>query len=155
MIPSAPKQPNDMIDLLFESVQKVKERYDGNGMLQVTMEPDNKLLNYRTLLIPNPNFGGCILEVEHWISLMKDAKNNMCSEMADVIYQQGMDLVEDYLYAFASKSSETVRDKDNTMQSLLHLVQRNHMEKTVRIEDKAKDGISKAMGLSRDEPVQY
>ena len=150
MIPNAPKQPNDLIDLIFESVQRIKERTDENGNPTLSLEADNKSLFLRTLLIPNPNFGGCVLEVEKWEGLMNSAKDNMCSEVASVIYQQGMAIAEGYYYAFASKSSETVRDKNNTMSSLSHLVQRNHMEKTVTLKEEAKKSALAFMGVGGD-----
>lgn len=154
MLPPSPRQPNDVIDVIFESVQRPVERIDENGQMRVEMEADNKSLFYRTLLIPNPNFGGCILEVEKWVALMEDAVNNMCKEVAVVIKKQGMDIMNAYLYAYASKSSETVRDKDNVTSSLTHLLQRNHVEKTVRIDDKTKGGFGAAMGLGRDDQEQ-
>jgi hypothetical protein len=150
MLPPTPRQPNDAIDVIFESVQRPVERIDENGQMRVEMEADNKSLFYRMLMIPNQNFGGCILEIEKFIAHMNDAVNNMCFEVSEVIKKQGLELMNAYLYAFASKSSETVRDKDNVTSSLTHVLQRNHVEKTVRIDDKTKGGFGSAMGLGND-----
>ena len=151
MIPNSPKQPSDVIDLLFEAVQEIKEKKDENGQMQNVVEADNESLYWRTLLINNPNFGGCTLEVKKWENLMRTAKDNMCSEVAAVIFEQGMAISKGYRYAFAAKSSETIRDKHNSQSSLTHLLQRNHMEKTVTIDEKVKGGIAQSIGLRKDE----
>ena len=155
MLPPSPRQPNDAIDVLFEAVQRPVERRDENGQMKVEYEADNKSLLYRTFLISNPYFGVCILEVEKFIALMEDAVNNMCIEVSTVIKKQGMDIVNAYLYSYAGKSSERVRDKENVISSLLDMLQRNHVEKTVRIDDKTKGGFGAAMGLGgRDDQDQ-
>jgi hypothetical protein len=155
LIPPAQKQPQDVIDLLFESVQQINEIKDQKtGEIKRVLEPDNESLFWRTLLINSPNFGGAALEVRKWQTLMKSAYDNMCSEVADVIFKDGMQRALDYKYGFAAKSSETIRDSHNSQSSLTHLLQRNHMEKTVTIEDKVKSGLGAAIGLGRDDQQQ-
>jgi hypothetical protein len=151
VIPHAPKQPNDVIDLLFEAVQEIHQKPDANGLLQDVIEPDNESLYWRTLLINNPNFGGCVLEIKKWENLMRTAKDNMCTEVASVLFDQGMAIAKGYKYAFAGKSSETIRDKHNSQASLTHILQRNHIEKTVTVDEKIKGGMAKALGLSKDD----
>jgi hypothetical protein len=151
VIPHSPKQPSDVIDLLFEAVQEIHQKKDENGQMKNVIEPDNESLYWRTLLINNPNFGGCVLEIKKWENLMRTAKDNMCSEVAEVIYKQGMDIAKGYKYAFAGKSSETIRDKHNSQSSLTHLLQRNHMEKTVTLDEKVKGGLAKSLGLAKDD----
>ena len=151
MIPNSPKQPSDVIDLLFEAVQEIKEKKDENGQMQSVVEADNESLYWRTLLINNPNFGGCVLEIKKWENLMHTAKDNMCVEVANIIFSQGMAIAKGYKYAFAAKSSETIRDKHNSQSSLTHLLQRNHMEKTVTIDEKVKKGFANSLGLSKDD----
>lgn len=151
MIPHAPKQPSDVIDLLFEAVQEIKQKKDENGQMVNVIEPDNESLYWRTLLINNPNFGGCVLEIKKWENLMRTAKDNMCSEVAAVIFEQGMAIAKGYKYAFAGKSSETIRDKSNTQASLTHLLQRQHIEKSITIDEKVKKGLGNALGLSKDD----
>jgi hypothetical protein len=155
VIPNAPRQPNDVIDLLCESVQQVKERYDENGNMQLILEPDNESLYWRTMLINNPNFGGCVLEVKNWQGIADSAEDNMCVEPARILKRQMLAISDGYKYAFASKSSETIRDRNNSQSSLTHILQRNHMEKTVTIEDKMKKGLGESIGLGgRDDQQQ-
>ena len=155
MIPQAGKQPNDVIDLLFESVQQIRERFDENGIPQASLEPDNESLYWRTLLINNPAFGATVLEVKNFQNLAETATDNMCSEPASVLKKQMLAIVEGYRYAFASKSSETIRDSHNSQSSLTHILQRNHMEKTVTLEDKLKKGGLSALRLGgRDDDNQ-
>lgn len=151
MIPHSPKQPSDVIDLLFEAVQEIKQKKDENGQMVNVIEPDNESLYWRTLLINNPNFGGCVLEIKKWENLMRTAKDNMCSEVAAIIFEQGMAIAKGYKYAFAGKSSETIRDKTNSQASLTHLLQRQHIEKSITIDEKVKKGLGSALGLSKDD----
>lgn len=155
MIPQAPKQPNDVIDLLIESVQRIQEIEDEHGHTKRVLEPDNESLYWRTLLINNPNFGGCVLEVKNWQSLAEEAFDNMCAEPALILRKQMLDKANGYKHAFASKSSETIRDKHNSQSSLTHILQRNHMEKTVTLENKVKKGGLQALGIGgRDDDQQ-
>lgn len=151
VIPHSPKQPSDVIDLLFEAVQEIHEGKDENGQLKNVIEPDNESLFWRTLLINNPNFGGCVLAIKKWENTMRTAKDNMCSEVAQVIYDQGMAWSKGFKYAFAGKSSETIRDSKNSQASLTHLLQRQHIEKTVTLDEKVKGGIAKSLGLAKDD----
>jgi hypothetical protein len=154
VIPHAPKQPSDLIDLLFEAVQEINQAPDENGQMQNVIEPDNESLYWRTLLINNPNFGGCVLEIKKWENLMRTAKDNMCEEVAAVLLRQGMAIAKGYKYAFAGKSSETLRDKHNAQSSLTHILQRNHVEKTVTVDEKVKGGLAKSLGLAKDDDYE-
>lgn len=147
MLPHGPDKVEDFVSVLIESVQKNSPTLDENKQVVLRKAADNKSLLLRTFLINSPHFGAAVLECEKWESLMRTAKDNMSEEVADVIYEQGMAYYESYMYSFASKSSETIRDSDNSQSSLTHLLLRDHMEKTVTIKDKAAKGLGQAIGL--------
>ena len=147
MLQQPPMKQNDFVDVLIESVHKYYDRLDENGQPTRILEPDNESLFWRTLLINHNGFGGAVLELKKWAGLMESAYDNMCPEVAQQLHDQGMRIYEGYKYAFASKSSETIRDRDNSQSSLTHLLLRDHMEKTVTLKDNMKKGGLQALGI--------
>lgn len=143
MLQQSPTKANDAIDLLIESVQQVTERIDENGQKQITIEPDNESLWMKTQLVNSP-FAGFILKLRFLRDLADAAKYNMCEARAKVIQSQILDIYKSYKYSIDAKSSETLRDKNNSQSSLFHIVTQNKMERAVTL----KGEMSKSLGAS-------
>ena len=133
MLQQPPNKPNDVIDLLIESVQQVVERADENGVMQRVIEPDNESLYFKTQLINSAAFASCVLKLRWLKNLGTEAYYNMCFERAQVIEKQLDNWYKGYKYSFDAKSSETLRDKHNTQSSLIHIMNRNHMERSITL----------------------
>ena len=147
MLQQGPPKANDAADLLIESIHGVVERFDENGQIVRTIEPDDESLFWRLLEINSPNFGGSVYEIKKFERQLRSTFDGLPYEMAEMIQNQGLMIIKGYKYAFASKSSETIRDKLTAQSSLMHQFLRDHAEKTVTIKDEAKKGLGQSLGL--------
>ena len=147
MLQQGPPKANDAADLLIESIHRVVEIIDENGQMRRSIEPDDESLFWRLLEINNPNFGGAVYEIKKFERQLYSAADGLPFEMAMMIQDQGNKIAMAYRYAFASKSSETIRDKLTAQSSLMHQLLRDHAEKTVTIKDDAKKGLGQSLGL--------
>lgn len=144
MMPDTEKNNSDFIDLLTTAVSKQK-KYQDNGIERTELEINTKELGYKLQMVSSNTYARFVFMKERLESLAIDVYNYMEPEKADVISGQVMRLVDAYGYSTDAKSSETLRDKHNSVSSLLHILNSKSTERKVTISEDVKKGGFAAM----------
>jgi GTP-binding protein EngB required for normal cell division len=119
----------------FETVKDIH----GNESKQLALNP--KKVWYKTHIVNYPGFGRYVLFREMLEDLASQAFYHMSRERAVVLANQIMDICESYDYSIDAKSSEILRDKNNTQSNLIDKINRNKIERQYTIKDEMKKGI--------------
>ena len=137
-IPETEKQHSDLIDLLTDACQTIElvETEDGHSTKQLVLNP--KKIWYKTQIVNSNTFARFVLELENFANLAKDAYNNMSASRARVLAEQIMMRVESYNFSIDAKSSESIRDKNNTSSTLIDKINRNKIEKQYTLKEDMK-----------------
>lgn len=130
MLQQGPPKPQDAVDMIMQSVERLVNGIDENGQKTQTMVPNNWSLWWKTQMAASPVFARFAYKLNKMITKANTLHHSMCVARANVIKEQIMGFVEAYMYSIDSMSSITVRDKDNSQSNLNHLLLRQHMEVT-------------------------
>jgi hypothetical protein len=141
-MPETNKSVQDMVDIIYEAAQDVEEYVDENtGEVKKRLQLDPEKLYWKSHLINSDKFGRFVLKLKQFQRLAEDAKNNMCLPRAVNLSENMIKVVKGYKYSIDAKSSETLRDKNNTQGTMLHLVGKNKIEKQYSFKDGAKKSL--------------
>ena len=146
MIPETEKNHNDFIDMLIDGCRKPVKIINENGDEVVELQLNTKKLDYKTQLVSAQNFSRFVLELENFLNLGLDCYNFMHHNRAKVISEQILRYGDSFGYSIDAKSSETLRDKNNSQSSLTHILTRNKSEKVVSLKEEGKRSIWEAIG---------
>jgi len=126
MIVGTEKAHQDVIDLLVDACQTVDivQSPDGTYSKQLILDPEKAW--WKTQLVNSPTFGMFAKVLRNLEGMAEDAKNNMSAPRAQVLAEQLLRYCLDYRYSIDAKSSETLRDKNNTQPSLIDKMQRSN-----------------------------
>lgn len=141
MIQESDKPTNDIVDMIIEgcqSVESVKQR-DGTELKTLTLNPKKVWL--KTNIVNSPNYGRYTLFREMLENKAGQCFYHMSQERASIMARQIVDLCDSYDYSIDAKSSEILRDKNNTQSNLIDKINRNKIERQYTIKDAAKQGI--------------
>ena len=141
MIPETEKSHSDYIDMLIDGCRKPVKVTDEQGNEQIELQLNTKKLDYKTQLVSAQNFSRFVLELENFANMSIDCPNFMPNKRAKVMGDQILRLVEAFGYSIDAKSSETLRDKNNSQSSLTHILTRNKSEKVVSLKEDAKKSL--------------
>lgn len=141
MIQESDKPTNDIVDMIIEgcqSIETVKNR-DGTESKQLALNP--KKVWYKTHIVNSPTFGRYVLYREMLEDKASQTFFHMSQERAHVMANQIIDLCESYDYSIDAKSSECLRDSNNTQSTLIDKINRNKIERQYTVKDEVKRGI--------------
>lgn len=131
--------------MIIEGCQSIETVKHENGTESRELRINPKKIWYKTHIINAPTFGRYVLHRE-----MLEDKGGQCffhmsQSRAQVMSMQVMDICESYDYSIDAKSSECLRDKNNTQSTLIDKINRNKIEKQYTIKDELKGGIIDGM----------
>lgn len=109
---------------------------DGHVERQLVSDP--KKVWYKTQIVNSPTFGNMAFELETLESKRLQCYNHMSQPRAAVMDQQLEGIILSFQYSIDAKSSESLRDKNNTQSTLIDKVNRNKIEKAYTIKGEAK-----------------
>ena len=141
MLPDADKDYSDFLSFMADACKKESKILQKDGTILTEFKVDWKKPYYKLQLINSPNYSRFVYEVERLEGMAIDAFNRMPIERAKIIYEQIMNLVDSYRYSMDAKSSEILRNKDNTQSSLTHLLTRIRIERNYNSMEEQKKGI--------------
>lgn len=126
MIVGTEKAHQDVIDLLVDACQTIDviQNPDGTYSKQLILDPEKAW--WKTQLVNSPTFGMFAKVLRNLEGMAEDAKNHMSAPRAQVLAEQLIRYCLDYRYSIDAKSSETLRNKDNTQPSLIDKMQRSN-----------------------------
>ena len=154
MMPETEKNNSDFIDMLITASHRNVKVTNAEGREVTELKLDTKKLDYKTQMVNSPFFSRFVFELEEFANLALDVYNFMTYKRAKVISDQIIRHVASYGYSIDAKSSETLRDHNNSQSSLTHIMTRNHMEKSVTFKEELKKGMWESFkGKEKDKEV--
>jgi len=141
MIVGTEKAHQDVIDLLVDACQTVDiiQNPDGSYSKQLILDPEKAW--WKTQLVNSPTFGMFTKVLRNLEGMAEDAKNNMAAPRAQVLAEQLVRYCLDYRYSIDAKSSETLRDKNNTQPCLVDKMQRSNVPHAFNQKDEMKKSL--------------
>lgn len=142
---------NDTVDIVFQSVQKTITIDDDDGNKIRTQVMDDLALWCKTLTVSSNKLGQVIFDAMEFVRNGVNARNNMCAERATQWTEETAEIFESVKKSLDSKSSESVRDHDNSQSTLIDKINRNSVEKIYTMKSNAKQSLwGSIMGKEKD-----
>jgi hypothetical protein len=141
LIPAEDKPTNDIVDMIIEGCQAYEDVRDTHGNVTKELVMKHKKIWYKTHIVNSPTFGRYVLYREMLEDKASQCFHHMSNERAHIMANQIMDLCESYDYSIDAKSSECLRDSNNTQSTLIDKINRNKIEKQYTIKDEVSKGI--------------
>jgi len=132
---------NDTVDIVFQSVQKTKEITNDDGKKEYIQVMDDLALWCKTLSVASNKLSQVIYEMMEFMRIGLSAEKYMSKERAAVWRETTLGIVESIKKSLDSKSSESIRNKDNAQGTLIDKINKNSVEKIYTMKDTAKRGI--------------
>ncbi len=155
LIPETEKQHNDMLDLVVDGSHEIELVKQPDGTYSKQLVLNTKRIWYKTHLVDSPTFGRMAFELEELDRIAERAYNHMVRERADVVKKSINGLYASYRASIDAKSSESLRDKNNTKSTLLDKIGRNKIEKAYTIKgDAGKSILAGLIGRDQEKEEQ-
>jgi len=148
-IPEIAKTHNDLVDIVIESAQKIDEITLPDGTKQKQLVLDPEIIWWKTGIVNSPTYARFAYELKEWERLGVQCFDNMSSDRARQMAHNIIDLGTSYRRSIDAKSSESLRDRENTQSTLIDKINRNKIEKAYTIKGEAKRSIIDGV-LGRD-----
>lgn len=142
---------NDTVDIVLQSVQRSKQVEDDDGKITIVQYMDDLALWCKTLSVASNTLSQTIFELMEFIRNGLNARNNMCKERSLLWEHEAIEIAESVKKALDSKSSESIRNKDNSQGTLIDKINRNSVEKIYTMKDTAKKSLwDSILGKEKD-----
>lgn len=144
-IPESEKTHNDLLDIIIEGSQTIEEVEQPDGKLAKQLVLDPETIWWKTHIVSSPLFAALAYEIKAFQHLAEQSFHFMHKERALVLATQIEEEVKNFRYAIDAKSSESLRDKNNSSSTLIDKINKNKIEKAYTIKGEGKrslmDGI--------------
>jgi len=141
VIPQQNKEHNDLIDIIIEASQNIEEIETEEGKFTKQLILDPERIYWKTHIVNSPTFARFVYELKELEHLAIQCKNHMSWKRAEVIMNQIKNLVSSFKYSIDAKSSESLRDKNNTQSTLIDKINKNKIERAYTISGDTKKSI--------------
>lgn len=141
MIPQSQKEHNDLIDIIIEASQNIEEIESEEGKFSKQLILDPERIYWKTHIVNSPTFARFVYELKELEHLAKQCVNHMSFKRAVVLMNQIINLVSSFKYSIDAKSSESLRDSNNTQSTLIDKINKNKIERAYTIKDDVKKSI--------------
>ena len=133
------------MDFILDGCQRIEEVTTPDGKIEKQLIFDPERAYWKGHLVNSPTFARMVFELKGWEGKALQCYNYMTKERADVMSSQIMDISQWYRYSIDAKSSESLRDKNNTQSTLIDKINRNKIERAYTM--KSEGGKSILSGL--------
>ncbi len=137
-IPESERTHNDLIDIIIEASQTVEEVEEADGKIKKVLQLDPEKVYWKTHIVNSPTFAQFVYQLKEFEHLGIQSFHFMHKNRAMVLAQQIFEKVKNYKYAIDAKSSESLRDMNNTQSTLIDKINRNKIEKAYTVKGDAK-----------------
>lgn len=150
MIPETQKPTNDLIDFMTDACQTIEEieLQDGTTQKQLVLNPHKVWL--KTHNVNSPTFGRYTFIRELLGNLAMQCDDFMCLKRAKVLAKHINEYGDALDFSIDAKSSECLRDKNNTQNTLVDKLGHTKVEKQYTIRGDAKKTFMQGV-FGRDE----
>lgn len=156
MIPESQKENNDLIDLLTTSFQKVVTVDTPDGRKEKQLELDTNRAWWQLHSVAANTLGRFALELEQFARKAEQAKYHMSKERAEDFAMNINGIVAAYRSTVDAKSSESISDKNNAVQTLIDKIKSNKIEKRYVMKDEARKALGESfLGKRAENDNQY
>jgi len=131
---------NDTVDIVFQSVQKTID-IEEDGKIKKIQVMDDLALWAKTLCVASNKLGQLVFEFMEFVRNGMNAEQNMCKERAVLWAEESVEIGESVKKALDSKSSESIKNKDNSQGTLIDKINKNSVEKIYTMKDVAKKSL--------------
>ena len=139
------------MDIVFQSVQKTIEEKNDEGKITKVQIMDELALWCKTLSVASNKLGQLIFEMMEFTRNGLNAHNHMCKERADLWVSDTLAVVESVKKMLDSKSSESLRNNQNSQSTLIDKINKNSVEKIYTMKDTAKKSLwDSILGKEKD-----
>uniref|UniRef100_A0AAT9J7E7 ORF70 n=1 Tax=Nitrosopumilaceae spindle-shaped virus TaxID=3065433 RepID=A0AAT9J7E7_9VIRU len=128
-IPESDKTITDMVDVVLESWKEPQKIETEDGKFRTERVINERRAWWQTHHIGTRSLGELAKELENLRNLFKSAGYHMTAYRADVLQKQGAMLCQVYDYMVDAKSSESLRDENNTNLTLLAMLAKAKTER--------------------------
>ncbi len=152
-IPESEKTHNDLIDIIIEASQTIEEVEQADGKIQKILQLDPEKIYWKTHIVNSPTFAQFVYQLKEFQHLGTQSFHFMHRNRAIVLASQIEEKVKNYKYAIDAKSSESLRDMNNTQSTLIDKINRNKIEKAYTVKGDAKKSFMDGL-LGREGEVE-
>ena len=125
VIPEGMPKYNDLIDIVIESAKIRRELPQIDGTILVQTEVDSEVIWCKTGSVSSNTFSREILELKEWERMATDAYDYMTKERGNQYSRQILAYGQSVRRSIDAKSSESVRDKNNSTSTLIDKINSN------------------------------
>jgi len=140
-MPESEQNVKDFVDAVIESwkVEKLIETEDGHYKTERII--DERRAYWQMHHIGSNVLGRFALERENLGNLFKNSLYHMTAYRADALQKQGMLLCQAYDHSIDAKSSECMRDSNNTNQTLVSMLAKAKTERQFTLKGEMKQSV--------------
>lgn len=154
LIPDAPKQHNDLVDVVIEAAQTLRDVRLPDGTVQQQQVTDSETIWWKTQIVAKPNFGRFAKYLLDFAALADQAEDFMTPARAATIRKQIMAEVNSYKRSVDATSSISRLDKNNTQPTLVDKINSSKVPRYYSLKEESKKGIIEGLfggGKKKDE----
>lgn len=145
LVPDTPKQHNDLVDIIVEAAQYMRQVEQPDGTMISQPDIDSEIVWMKTQIVANPRFGNYIKELKDFQALRTEAENCMSKPRADQIKKQ-IDLeVLAHLRAIDATSSISRLDKNNTQPTLVDKINSSKVPRYYSLKEDTKKSLMEGL----------
>lgn len=153
---SSSDKHNDVIDLVIQAAQKSVDVKLDDGTISREQQMDTDSLWWKTHSISSNHFGQVAFELKEWERMALSVGECMMPERAAQVAHDIMEISQSFRRAIDAKSSESLRDKNNSQSVLIDKVGRNRVEKVYTMKDQVnKSLLSGFLGRDREKDEEF
>ena len=155
-VPDGQDKHNDLVDLIIQSSTKIVNVQNEDGTTYQEQQMDSDSLWWKTHSISSNTFGAVAFELKEWEMMTLQPHENMCTDRANQMSHDILEISQSFRRAIDAKSSESLRDKNNSQSVLIdkvgrNRVGRNRVEKVYTMKDQVnKSLINSFLGRYKD-----
>lgn len=129
LVPEGQPKYNDLIDIIIESAKKEVDvpQIDGTTAKQIII--DSEVIWWKTGSVNSHMFSRFAFELKEFERMATEAFTHMSKDRARIFGHQIIDIGTSYRRSIDAKSSESLRDANNSQSTLIDKVNRNKIEK--------------------------
>ena len=129
MIPEGQPKYNDLIDIIIQAAKKTVdvEQLDGSKAKETII--DEEIVWWKTGSVNSNTFSRFAFELKEFERMSIEAFTRMSPDRARIFAHQVINIGTSYRRSIDAKSSENMKDKNNSQSTLIDKINRNKIEK--------------------------
>jgi hypothetical protein len=149
LIPEGQPKYNDLIDIIIQSAKTNIDVQQLDGTTTKDTIVDQEIVWWKTGSVNSNSFARFAFELKEWERMAVEAFTHMSPDRAKIFAHQIINIGTSYRRSIDAKSSESLRDKNNSQSTLIDKINRNKIEKVYTAKGEMKRSMMDAV-MGRD-----